>query len=71
MTDTRPLTDFDRQLITRARAIRDLNGIDAIRAHTGDADTTTALINLLAEAKWILGGLANTAERLAGQERQP
>jgi hypothetical protein len=58
------LTDYDRQLINRARAIRDLESMDAIRQHTGDDDTTTALINLLGEAKWVLSGLANTAERL-------
>lgn len=61
------LTDNDRQLITRARAIRDLNSTDAIRQHTGEDDTKTALMNLLDETKWVLGGLADTAERLGGE----
>lgn len=66
MTSPSGLTNLDREHITRARKLADLDTIDAIRQHTGEDDTTTAMMNLLGETRWLLCELANAAEHAAG-----
>lgn len=67
MTSPSALTDLDREHIARARQLADLGSVDAIRQHTGEDDTMTALVNLLGETRWLLCELANAAERAAGE----
>jgi hypothetical protein len=59
------LTGADKRVITQARELAGLHGLDAIRKHTGQADSAMALSNALGEAQYYLRELARIIGRLA------
>ncbi len=63
MTATR-LTDHDREILAKARALSMLPGMASIREHTGEADNTDALVAVVGEAKWLLADLVACVTRL-------
>jgi len=58
------LTGSDERVITQARELAGLHGLDAIRMHTGQADGAMALSNALGEAQYYLRELARIIERI-------
>lgn len=60
------LTDTDRSVIARARELAALPDVKAIRAHAGKADSAEAAVHTLGQAQYLLGKLADLAERLGG-----
>ena len=61
------LTGSDERVITQARELAGLHGLDAIRKHTGQADGAMALSNALGEAQYYLRELARIIGRLADE----
>ena len=63
------LTTADNSLINRARALASARGVDAFRVATGQQDqddNDMVYLGALGEAQFLLGELADLAERLAG-----
>lgn len=59
------LREFDRRIVTQARELAGLYGIDAIRKHAaqaGKADTTAALTAVLGEAQYYIANLIRILE---------
>jgi hypothetical protein len=61
------LTGSDERVITQARELAGLHGIDAIRKHTGQADGAMALSNALGEAQYYLREPARIIGQQAGE----
>lgn len=59
------LTNHDKHVIAQARELVALGGVAEIGERTGEEDRTMALASVWGEAKWVLGELANLADRLA------
>jgi hypothetical protein len=67
------LPDVDRADINRARALATARGVDAFRVVTGlqdEADDAMVYASALGSAQFLLGVLADLAERLGGGEDQ-
>jgi hypothetical protein len=64
MSTCRPAAgEADQYIVTRARQVAGLDGIDAIREHTGEADTGMALGLALGQAQWAIRELLAIIER--------
>lgn len=62
------MSETDRSVIARARTLAALDGEDALREHTGEADAALAYVRAFGEARHLLGELAAIAARLDGHE---
>jgi hypothetical protein len=64
------LTGADRVVIDKARALAGLRTTEAVTERfSGWPDTGTAYAEAFGNARWLLAELADTAERLAGEEQ--
>jgi hypothetical protein len=63
---TTTLTESDRDMLVRARALLEVSGTDAVREHTGQNHPDAAYAAMYGEARYYLAELAAILGRLDG-----